>query len=118
MTTTERRRPTAGKLSRDSKLYLLALLATGYVAAWWLFAAPAPRRDEMPPPPAAPPGRAPAGTVAWLHQLAPASRPPVAPPPGWRLVERSPTALPGPRSMAAPGRVASPRPRRIRTRSS
>lgn len=119
MTTTEGARPAAKPIRSASNLrsYLIASLATGYVAVWWWLGAPARRG-------AAPSSAEPIATerspqTVWLDELPSAARPAVSVPAGWHLADRA--ALPGSgRSPPARAsiRASSTRPGRIRTRSS
>lgn len=88
--------------AREARLYLVAALAAVYLLAW----------TQTAPEPAAS-GRGPTtGAAVWLDELPIAERPTVSPPSGWRVAERGEQAAPTPR------RVSSPRPPRVRTRSS
>lgn len=87
--------------AREWRLYLVAVVAGVYVLAW----------NQVRPRPAAD-KPSPAVRAVWLDQLARDQRPVVAPPPGWRVAERTETIVPAVR------RVPTPHPARIRTRSS
>jgi hypothetical protein len=104
------------------QLYLVALLASTYVAAWWVFGASAPAAStSTPEPPAARAleiERQPR-VAAWFHDLPPALRPPVDLPAGWHIAIRA-TQPPRVtrRDTPVPVQVPPARAGRIRTRSS
>lgn len=116
MTTTDRARTasTRARSASSVRSYLIAFLATGYVAVWWLLGAPAPAgtaassvepvATTRPPQP------------VWWNELPSTARPVVAVPAGWHVADRAASVRPTP---SRPSRRAAPaRPGRIRTRSS
>lgn len=110
---TDRPSPKPPRSTREHKRWLVAALATGYVVAWWRFAAtstwrpaseePAPERQVARP-----------GAVRWLHELPPGQRPWVQPPAGWQVVTE--LAPPQPAALSSRRAVAS-RARRFRART-
>jgi hypothetical protein len=103
------------------KLYLTALLATFYTVVWWTLGLRLPRAatTEGPEVESVPGNGVGAGSMAWYQDLAPADRPPLHLPPGWRLASpSSPSAVAPQDAPPVPVRVAPARAPRIRTRSS
>ena len=87
----------------EVRLYVVALLAGGYLATWRAIAHPAaPAAVVASAPPA----------VVWLDGLQRDQQPAVAIPRGWQLASRAPPSAPR-LARGAPGR-----PLRVRTRSS
>lgn len=122
MKTTEREPKAQARSSSPSpvRAYLVAWLATSYVAAWWWFGAPASSTGKKPGP--APSmdhvsaaerlpelGR----RAVWLSDLPSSARPLVVAPRGWHLADRNP-----PSTSSVPIRPARVRRGRVRTRSS
>lgn len=94
----------------ESRLYIVALLAAGYLVTWRAIAPGASVTI-----PAVEVAR-PQSPVAWLEDVPASERPAIALPPGWRLVSRGePTATV---SVPRVARVPASRPMRVRTRSS
>lgn len=121
--TTDPSRTPAGRPRAMSnlKLYLAALLATFYSVVWWTLGLRAPRAatTEQPEVESGPVNGPEAGATAWYQDLAPADRPPLHLPPGWRLASPSSASAMEPQDVPpVPVRVAPDRARRIRTRSS
>ena len=121
--TTDSIRSPAGRPRAMSslKLYLTALLATFYTVVWWTLGLRLPRgaAAEAPEVESAPINGPAAGSTAWYQDLAPADRPPLHLPPGWRLASpSSPSAVEPQDEPPVPVRVAPARTTRIRTRSS
>jgi hypothetical protein len=120
MTTTDqpRGRGASGGRTQDLRLYLITLLATVYVGAWWSFASrPTRSAAAHQALPYVEPG---ATRVTWYEDLPVSKRPLVALPRGWHI---APRAEPSRHEDARRGastrlRVVSVRPGRIRTRSS
>lgn len=121
-TTIERPRssPTRATGAPNLRLYLIALLASVYVLAWWAFGTRAPARSaELPLIDPVPDPRAQQQVATWYQDLRPSARPPVQLPAGWHIAERATaSSAPSVRAMPVPVRVAPARPGRIRTRSS
>lgn len=118
---TEHPRPTPARPAGASnlRLYLIALLALVYLAAWWVFGARAARPPALAPvAPAPEPSEQPRLTI-WYQDLPPPARPAVQLPTGWRIADGT-TRPPGAvvRALPIPVRVAPARVGRIRTRSS
>lgn len=104
--------------ARDPRPYLIAFLASAYVATFWSIGAPEPTVARAPlvvdRPRAPEPQR-----VVWISDLPAADRPVVALPAGWHVADGSaPPPSVTPVVSRARMRVASVRPRRVRTRSS
>ncbi len=121
-TTTERPGPSLSRHATgvsNLKLYLIALLATAYVLAWWLFGARA--ADSSAAAPAIEASSEPSGQPrsAWFHDLPTAERPVVEVPAGWHIADRTAPSPGVIRSgVPVPVRVSPARAGRIRTRSS
>lgn len=121
MKTTERQPKAQARSSSPSpvRAYLIAWLATAYVAAWWWLGAPTSSLASKPsptpsePPLSIEPSPKPGRRVVWLSDLPPAARPTVVLPQGFHLVGRG-----APSAASAPIRPARVRRGRVRTRSS
>ena len=123
MRTTDPGRSAAGRPRAMSnlKLYLTALLATFYTVVWWTLGLRLPRgaTAERPEVESVPVNGPEAGSTAWYQDLAPADRPPLRLPPGWRLASPSSPSAAEPQDVPpVPVPVAPARASRIRTRSS
>lgn len=120
-TTTEPPRPPEKPTEATNlRLYLVAFLASAYVAAWWLFGARAPAAPTPEPPVArAQQIEGQPRHATWFADLPPTQRPQVDVPAGWHIAHQ-PTAPPRVtrRDAPVPVRVAPTRAGRIRTRSS
>lgn len=94
----------------EGRLYIVALLAAGYLVTWRVITpstsvtAPIVDAARLQPP------------VVWLDDIPSSQRPALTLPPSWRLVSRGEptTTAPSPRVTRAP----ASRPLRVRTRSS
>jgi hypothetical protein len=122
-TTTERRRASSpGAMSASIvRLYLIALLATAYVVAWWLLGVrtPANLDQEARTLEPTPETSAEHGMATWFHDLPAAERPVVIVPAGWHIADRTTASLAASsRAAPIPVRVSPTRAGRIRTRSS
>ncbi len=125
MTTNDRVRARPARADAASGLgaYLLALLATAYVAVWWMLGAPGQPVAAAPTDASAPREQPTGGSTpprtAWFHELPASERPVVVVPAGWHLADPTvPQASVPPPVAARALRVSSARPGRIRTRSS
>lgn len=119
MTTTERARTASTRASSASSVrsYLIAFLATGYVAAWWLLGAPAPAGTSRSSVEPTVTKRLP--QTVWFDELPSTTRPVVSVPAGWHIVERAASPASVLPTQARPSlRASSARPGRVRTRSS
>lgn len=105
----DRPRPALGPA--EWKLYAVAAIAGVYLLAWRGVS-----RTAAPATAAAATGDASRPRAVWLEELPEAARPPLAPPPGWRVAARAEATRIAP--PAAPVRAPAARPLRVRTRSS
>ena len=121
MTTTDRARTASTRVRSASSVrsYLIAFLATGYVAAWWWLGTPAPAGAGATGSSSEPVTAKRTPRTVWFDELPPTARPVVSVPAGWHIADpaASPAAvLP---ARARPSlRATSARPGRVRTRSS
>lgn len=119
MTTTERARKAPARASEASSVraYLIAFLATGYVAVWWWLGTPAPAGATGSSAELV--AAKPAPRTVWFDELPSTARPVVSVPAGWHIADRaaSPASV-LPARARPPLRASSARPGRVRTRSS
>lgn len=120
MTTTERARTASRRAASSAssvRSYLIAVLATGYVAAWWWLGTPAPAGATGSS--AEPVTTTPAPLTVWFDALPPTARPVVSVPAGWHIANGAASPASVLPARARPSiRASSARPGRVRTRSS
>ncbi|MEZ4364081.1 MAG: hypothetical protein R3B48_28165 [Kofleriaceae bacterium] len=120
--TTEPARPPARRTGATNlRPYLVAVLASAYVIAWWRFAARASTSAAAEPPTSLGPAgnEGPPPLVAWFHDLPAELRPTVDLPAGWHIADPATARTRVTRRVApVPVRVPSTRAGRVRTRSS
>jgi hypothetical protein len=119
MTTTKHARTASTRVSAMSSVraYLIAFLATGYVAAWWWLGTPAPAGATGASAQPETAKRAP--RTVWFDELPTTARPVVSAPAGWHIADRAASPASVLAARARPSlRASSARPGRVRTRSS